>query len=168
MKKITTLLVAFLIIASFSVHAQGEKPKSPPKEAKGKIGNVEVKINYSSPATRDRGIYGELVKFGKVWRAGANEATTIEFSDAVNINGSKLKAGTYSFFVIPTEEANWEVIFNQEAEQWGAYKLERSKDALVSESPTSKIDKVENLTYSIDEGYIHLDWDTTRLSIKVN
>ena len=168
MKKISTLLVAFLMIAGLTVHAQGEKPKSPPMETKGKIGAAEVVINYSSPATRDRAIYGELVEYGKVWRAGANEATTMKFSSAVTINGTKLAAGTYSFFVIPKEEGSWEIMFNKEAKQWGAYKLDRSKDALVSESETSKIDKVENLTYVIEGNHIHLDWDTTSLSIKVD
>ena len=168
MKKISTLLVAFLIIASFSVHAQGEKPKSPPKETNGKIGEVEVVITYSSPATRDRIIFGELVKYGAIWRAGANEATTMSFSNAVSINGSKLSAGTYSFFVIPNKEGSWEIIFNKEAEQWGAYKLDRSKDALVSESETSKIEKVENLTYVIEDNFIYLDWDTTRLIINLD
>lgn len=168
MKKIITLLVAFLMIAGLSVHAQGEKPKSPPMETKGKIGEVEVIISYSSPAKKERVIYGDLVKYGAVWRAGANEATTMSFSNAISISGTKLLAGTYSFFVIPSKEGSWEIIFNKETEQWGAYKLDRSKDALVSESATSKIDKVENLTYVIDGNFIHLDWDTTRLSIKVD
>ncbi len=168
MKKILTLLVAFLMIASFSVQAQGEKPKSPPRETKGKIGDVEVVIKYSSPSVKGRIIFGELEKFGKVWRAGANEATTMSFSKAVSINGTKLMAGTYSFFTTPNENGNWEIIFNSEAKQWGAYKLNRDKDALVSESQTSKIEKVEKLTYRIEGNFIYLDWDTTRLKIKVN
>jgi hypothetical protein len=168
MKKITSLLLAFLLIASFSVHAQGKTPKSPPKEATGKIGDTEVTIKYSSPGVKGRTIYGELVKFGKVWRAGANEATTVSFSNSVSINGTKLMAGTYSFFVTPIEEGSWEIIFNKEAEQWGTSKLDRSNDALVSECQTSKIEKVENLTYSIEGRFIYLDWDTVRLSIPVN
>lgn len=168
MKKISTILLAFLMVATFSVQAQGKKPKSPPKETVGKIGEVEVAIKYSSPSVNDRVIYGELVKFGKVWRAGANEATTISFSNSVSINGAKLVAGTYSFFTIPSADGNWVIIFNNEAEQWGAYKLNRDKDALVSESQTSKIEKVEKLTYVIEGNFIHLDWETTRLSIRVN
>ena len=86
MKKISTIIVAFLMIAGLTVHAQGEKPKSPPMETKGKIGEVEVIISYSSPAKKERVIYGDLVKYGAVWRAGANEATTISFSKAILIN----------------------------------------------------------------------------------
>lgn len=156
------------MITSLSIQAQGQKPKSPPMETKGKIGKTEIVINYSSPSVKGREIFGGLEAFGKVWRAGANEATTMSFSNAVKINGSTLAAGKYSFFVIPKKEGNWEIIFNKEPEQWGAYKLDRSKDALVIESEVSNIKKVEQLTYIIKGQYIYLDWNTTRLTIKVN
>ena len=168
MRKLNSILVAFLLISGFSANAQGKAAKSPAMETKVVIGNVEVMITYCSPAVREREIFGVLEPFGKVWRAGANEATTMSFSNAVTINGSELAAGTYSFFVTPNKEDNWEVIFNSEAEQWGVYKLNRKKDVLVSEASVTTIDKKEKLKYSIEGNFIHLDWDTKRVSIRVN
>ncbi len=168
MKKYTTLLIALLLVTGASTFAQEKKPQSPPMETVGKVGKTDIVINYSSPSVKEREIFGELVPFDKIWRAGANEATTISFSSDVTINGEQLKAGTYSFFVLPKQDEKWDIIFNSEAKQWGAYKLDRDKDALVIASKTTKIDKVEQLTYSIEGNYIYLDWNTTRLVIKVN
>ncbi|MFT5667434.1 MAG: hypothetical protein ACI9DK_001628 [Vicingaceae bacterium] len=168
MKKLKSILIAIFIISGFSANAQGKAAKSPAMETKAVIGNVEVIITYCSPSVRDREIFGGLEPFGKVWRAGANEATTMSFSNAVTINGSELAAGTYSFFVTPSKEDNWEVIFNSEAEQWGVYKLNRKKDVLISEASVTAIDKKEKLKYSIEGNFIHLDWDTKRVSIRVN
>lgn len=168
MRKLNSILVAFLLISGFSANAQGKAAKSPAMETKAVIGNVEVMITYSSPSVREREIFGGLEPFGKVWRAGANEATTMSFSNAVTINGLELAAGTYSFFVTPNKEDNWEVIFNSEAEQWGVYKLNRKKDVLVSEASVTTIDKKEKLKYRIEGNFIHLDWDTKRVSIRVN
>ena len=90
------------------------------------------------------------------------------FKVGERVFGEQLKAGTYSFFVLPKKGEKWDIIFNSEAKQWGAYKLDRDKDALVIASKTTKIKKVEQLTYSIEGNFIYLDWDTTRLVIKVN
>jgi hypothetical protein len=70
-----------------------------------------------------------LEKYGKVWRAGANEATVFTTSKDITVEGKKLPAGTYGFFAIPTE-TNWTVIFNKVAKQWGAYKYDQAQDAL--------------------------------------
>ena len=168
MKKHTTLLIALFLVTGTTIIAQEKKPKSPPMETVGKVGGVQVTINYSSPSVKGREIYGELVPFDQVWRAGANEATTVKLSGAANINGEKLEAGTYSFFVLPKEDGEWEVIFNTEPKQWGAYNLDRSKDALVTKVITKKIGKVEELVYSIEGKFIYLDWDTTRLVVEID
>ena len=168
MKKYTTLLIALFLVTGTTIIAQEKKPKSPPMETVEKVGDVEVTINYSSPSVKGREIYGELVPFDKLWRAGANEATTIKFSKAVNVSGEKLDAGTYSFFVLPKEDGKWEVIFNKEPKQWGTYKLDRDKDALVTKGITKKIGKVEELVYSIEGNFIYLDWDTTRLVVEID
>ncbi len=166
MKKLLFGLIGAFLFASITSQAQ-EKPKSPAKSAEGKIGNTEIVITYSSPSMRGRTIYGELVPFNKVWRAGANEATTISFSNDVKVNGENLKAGKYAFFLIPNEKGNWEAIFNTESKQWGAYKLDKSKNALMVAGDTKTIDEQEGMTYSIGDGAIHLDWEKTRFSLNI-
>jgi len=171
MKKFTLILFSMLALWGVQLNAQEEdksKRPSPPAVAEGKIGDVDIRIDYSTPAVKGRTIYGELVPYNAVWRAGANEATTIYFSKDVKIGGKKLKAGTYAFFVVPKAEGNWEIIFNSEAKQWGAYNRKPELDVLKSEASTFKIKPVERLKYSIKDGMIHLDWATTRVSFAVN
>ena len=157
----TTLLIAFstLLIA---------QPKSPRMEVKGNLEGVNVTVDYGAPSVKDRVIWGDLVPYEKVWRTGANEATTIELSQDIMVEGKMLKAGKYSLFTIPTEE-NWIVIFNETWEQWGAYKYEESKDVLRVEVAPKMLDKnVEKLTFSINGGLILLQWEKLTLPIKVS
>lgn len=169
MKKFNLLLIGFLMLGGLQLSAQEDKSDrpSPPRTEEGKIGDVAVTIEYSSPSVKGREVFGGLEKYGKVWRAGANEATTIEFSEDVMINGEELPAGKYAFFVTPMKEGDWTIYFNTESKQWGAYNKDDSKDALVTEASTSEIDNVEMLTYTIEDNMIHLDWATTRLSFEV-
>src|SRR5690554_671319 len=169
MKKILILLSVFFFIG-FQLSAQSDaaKRKSPLKVTEEKIGDVKLKIIYSSPAVNDREIYGHLVLYSKVWRAGANEATTIEFSRPVRINGKKLDAGKYSFFVIPNRTEKWTIIFNTKSNQWGAFSYDKSQDALRTETDVKRIDKVENLTYGIENNYVFLDWENKRILFKVD
>ena len=92
------------------------------------IGLTDVTVSYSRPGVKGRKIWGGLVPYNKVWRAGANEATKFTFSTDVAINGKKLPAGSYSFFVIPTPK-EWTVIFNKVADQWGAFQYNEAEDA---------------------------------------
>jgi hypothetical protein len=154
------------MVGSFSLQAEGHS-KSPEKTTEGTIGDTKITINYHAPSVRGRVVFGELEKFGKVWRAGANDATTIEFSTDVKINGKDLKAGKYAFFTTPMENGSWPIIFNSEHKQWGAYKLNPELNVLESEAKVSKIDPVEVLKYSISEGMIHLEWSTTKISFEV-
>lgn len=165
MKKIIPIILGLFIISGTSL-AQ-EKRKSPAQTVTGKIGDTEITINYSAPSVNGREIFGGLEPYGKVWRAGANEATTIEFSKDVKINGKTLKAGKYAFFTTPMENGDWPIIFNSEHKQWGAYKLDASKNVLESTAKATEIESKELLTYSISDGMIHLEWSTTRISFAV-
>jgi len=92
------------------------------------IGLTDVTISYSRPGVKGRKIWGGLVPYKKVWRAGANEATKISFSTDVLIDGKKFPAGSYSFFIIPNENKDWTVIFNKVADQWGAFEYNEAED----------------------------------------
>lgn len=162
-----TLCIAFLTFATaFNVTAQ-EKKASPPEVAEGKINGAAVTINYSSPAVNDRVIWGELVPFGKVWRAGANASTTIETNKDLMIEGKKLAAGTYAIFVIP-QKGEATVIFNKVAKQWGASKYDEAEDALrVKVKPQVRKDKAERLMYTISPKTIVLSWDNWDIPVAV-
>lgn len=168
MKKISLFLLGLFLIstASFAQMDKSER-KSPPASAEGKVGTAMITLDYSSPSVNGREIYGELVPYDKIWRAGANEATTFETSADIKINGESLPAGKYALFVIPKANDNWMVIFNKEAKQWGAYKHDASKDALRVEANTEDIEPVEKLSYSIQNGQLHLDWASTRMILQL-
>jgi len=128
---------------------------SPDKSISQKIGYTEVKIEYGSPAMNNRQLWGDLVPYDKVWRAGANNATTVEFSDEIVIDKQSLDSSKYAFFIIPRKNAKWTVIFNKVHKQWGAFRYSESEDALrVDVIPIRKDYPTENLTYSIKQlGY---------------
>ena len=147
--------------------------KSPKASVSYQVGLTDVRITYSSPAVNNRKIWGDLVPYGEIWRAGANEATTIEFTTDVNLEGQNLPAGRYAFFVIPRPaDMAWTAVFNKEADQWGPFRYDESKDVLrVDVKPTFNNGVQERLVYSIhdhdtDKGYIKLAWEEVRLYLR--
>jgi len=94
-----------------------------------RIGLTDIAINYHSPLAKGRLIWGEVVPFGEVWRAGANENTTISFSTDVKIEGKPLPAGTYGLHMIPRKD-KWTIIFSKNYESWGSYFYKEAEDAL--------------------------------------
>ncbi len=140
------------------------------------IGLTDVTVSYSCPGVKGRKIWGGLVPYDKVWRAGANEATKIIFGSDVWIEGKKLPAGSYGFFVIPREK-DWTVIFNKVADQWGAFEYNESEDAMrVNIKPQSGNFK-EWLNYTFSDlkvnahgknsGILNLNWEKVRLPITI-
>ena len=163
-KKIYVLFIALLTVPF--VNAQ-DKPASPVVVATGKINGATISIMYSSPSVKGREIWGELVPFDKVWRAGANDATTFETDADLIIEGSKLLAGKYSFFVIPSEN-QCVLIFNKEAKQWGSYKYNQKDDQL-RVTVKQKISDIntERLVYNIDKNSIVLSWEKWNIPFTV-
>jgi hypothetical protein len=163
-KKIYVLFMALLAVPF--VHAQ-DKPASPAAVSTGEINGATITINYSSPSVKGRKIWGELVPFNKVWRAGANDASTFETDKDLLIEGSKLAAGKYSFFVIPNEK-ECVLIFNKEAKQWGAYKYNEKDDQLrVIVKQNSVETSTERLVYNINKNSIVLSWDKWNIPFSV-
>ncbi len=144
-----------------------EARPSPARQAQGTIGEAAITINYSSPSVRGRTIWGDLVPYGKVWRTGANEATTFEVSKDVMIEGKKLAAGKYGLFTIPSE-GKWAVIFNTVPDQWGANDYDESKDALrVEVSPQTLAEPVEAMEFAIEADQVVLRWEKLAVPFKV-
>lgn len=161
---------AFLFLISVSACAQDDPAKraSPLATATGKIGEANITINYGSPSVKGRKIWGELVPYDKVWRSGANEATTFTSDKDLVVQGKKLAAGKYAFFTIPGEK-DWTVIFNNVPDQWGAYDYDAAKDALrVTVKPSKSKEMNERLVYVISEKGFSLRWENLEVPVSVS
>lgn len=164
MKKIVLLIV---LIASFSVLAEAQK--SPRKQAEGNVYETNIVVDYGAPSVRGRKIWGGLESYDVVWRAGANENTTVSFDKDITIGGKKLAAGKYGFFIIPKKDGDWVVIFNKRNSDWGAYKYDQKQDALrLNISPEWGENNQEQLTYAISENLIIFAWEKVKLSIPLS
>ncbi|MNY15651.1 hypothetical protein D3C86_1488760 [compost metagenome] len=109
-----------------------------------------------------------MVAYDKAWRAGANEATTFETSKDITVQGKKLPAGKYSFFLVPKASGTWTAVFNKEAKQWGAYKYEESKDALRVDVKTKPLQtKQETLVYKVNSNGFTMDWDKISVPVEI-
>ncbi len=157
------ILVAVVMLFTTAMFGQ----KSPSETAKGTIAEVTVEITYSSPRVRDRVIYDNLVPYGKVWRAGANENTTIEFDKDVKVNGEDLAAGKYGFFILPTEDGKWTAIFSNKNDSWGSSSYKESDDALRLEVNVKTTESKEELTYKVTEKGISFAWADKSFKLKV-
>jgi hypothetical protein len=171
---LTSLSLFFLLnLASENeLKAQNDKVRISPKaEVMQVVGFTEVRISYSRPGVKSRQIWGGLVPYNKVWRAGANEATKITFSTDIMIEGKKLLAGAYSFFAIPTEK-DWTLIFNKVSDQWGAFEYNEAEDALRVAVKPEKNEHEEWLRYSITKtsdssAVVKLEWEKLKIPFKV-
>lgn len=155
-----------LLLASSILFAQSKTERSsPPMEASATINGSEVSINYSAPSKKERVIFGELVPYDKVWRTGANEATTITLSADMKVEGETIKAGKYGFFTIPGEKS-WEIIFNEVWDQWGHYNYDADKDVLrITATPKKLSESVEQMHIDLDKnGLVTIQWDKTSVS----
>ncbi len=169
-------LAVMLMLLTVSTYAQKDKEDkskrvSPPVEATQTTDDgVKVTIDYSSPQVKGREVWGPLVEYDKVWRTGANEATTFEVSKDVNIEGHKLPKGKYSLFtIIPKDGSDVTVIINKEANQWGAYKYKESEDVLRFKVKSKKVEEVqESLKFEVEKsGEIDFAWEKLRFSFQV-
>jgi len=164
-----SLFVLGSFVASSIVYAQKQ---SPPATATGKVGGASITIAYSSPSVKGRKIWGELVPYGKAWRAGANEATIFQTDKDIKVEGKELKAGKYSLFIVPNEN-EWEFILNSETGQWGIKKggaanYDPAKNAATFKvKPTKSASMTAQLTYTVtDKGFI-LRWENVEASVSV-
>jgi len=137
-----------------------------------RIGITDVTIDYHRPLANDRKVWDGLVPYGKVWRAGANENTTITFSDPVQIEGKALDKGTYGLHMIPTAN-EWTIIFSKNATSWGSYSYDQSEDALRVNVKPVAANMHNALTYDFDQlqpnsTVIDLEWEKVAVPFKVS
>ena len=161
------LVVVFAGIALAQQRGDDSARASKNGEASGKIGAADVKITYGRPKVKGRTIWGELVPYSNVWRAGADEATTITFSAPVKVEGKDVPAGTYALFYIP-EKDKWTVVLNKVAKQWGAFRYAEKDDLIrVDVKPMADQPLTEDLTYEIAGGKVVLKWEKVAVPFTV-
>jgi hypothetical protein len=136
-----------------------------------RIGITDITINYHRPLVAGRKVWGGLVPYGDVWRSGANENTTITFSDPVTIEGQALDRGTYGLHMIPTAD-EWTVIFSKNSTSWGSFTYDKSEDALRVTVKPHAADMHEALTYDFDDvkpdsAVVLLEWEKVAVPFKV-
>jgi len=172
MKYLHTLL--FLLVAQtiFGQYQIGLVPRvSPDRTVSQKIGYTDVEVKYGSPSVKGRKILGELIPFDQVWRAGANSATTIEFSADIQIENQKVPKGKYAFFVLARARQKWVIILNKIHDQWGAFRYDAAEDAIrIEVMPDQNAPYHEALTYTIQQygfqsGRIALHWEHIQVSL---
>jgi hypothetical protein len=135
------------------------------------VGLTDITIVYSRPGVKGRQVWGSLVPYDKVWRTGANEATTIAFSDDVTINGQALPKGTYSLHTIPGSD-EWTIVFNNTSNQWGSFNYDPAKDALRVKAKPEKAPFAEWLTFEIpqlstDSAKVVIHWENLAVPFTV-
>src|SRR5438270_1954328 len=115
-----------------------------------RIGITDITVKYHRPLVKGRTIWGKVVPYGQVWRAGANENTTITFTDPVSIEGKPLDKGTYGLHMIPNED-HWTVIFSKMSDAWGSFTYDQKEDALRVDVKPQTTDMHDALTYDFDD-----------------
>lgn len=139
---------------------------------KQRIGLTDVTITYHRPLAGGRKIWGAIVPLGEVWRAGANENTTFEVSDAVSIEGQPLPKGVYGLHMIPTADS-WTVIFSKMANAWGSYTYNQSEDALRVTVKPQPIEMEDALEFEFDEvkpdsALVKMKWEKLAVPFRVS
>ncbi len=137
-----------------------------------RIGITDITINYHRPLVNGRKIWGDLVPYGQVWRAGANENTTIAFSDPVRIEGQPLDKGVYGLHMIPGEN-QWTVIFSRASTSWGSFTYKQAEDALRVTVKPQPSDMHNALTYDFDQltptsAVVELEWEKLAVPFKLD
>jgi hypothetical protein len=176
-------LVLLALFASFSLAVNAQELKFPgldgspadlayyPANAAQKNTTPDIKLLYSRPSKKGRVIFGELEKYGAVYRLGANESNEITFFKDVTIGGKPVKAGTYSLFAIPNKDS-WTIIVNSKINSWGAYTYEVAKDIVRTDVPVKTLSTpVEALsmvfTKSDTSAILNIGWDTVSVALPI-
>ena len=163
------LAAVFAIGAAFPIPAQAPR-KSPHETVSAAIGGHTITIEYGRPYMKGRKIFGGLEPLGKVWRTGADEATTITSSADLDIRGLKVPKGTYGLFTLPGAN-EWKLIINKTAKQWGAFEYKESADVGRVAMDVKKTGApVEQFTIKIEstganQGRLTLEWENTSASV---
>lgn len=170
MKKLfATVLLSFSILGFSQFNVPIASPK---QKVEQQFSMTKISVEYGRPGVKGRKVFGELVPFEKVWRAGANSATNVTFEQNVDFGGKEVKAGSYALFVIPMEK-EWKVILNKNANQWGAFSYDEKLNVVEFTVPVQKLaDQQEWFEIAVNPVDIHsaemmIKWDMTKVVIPI-
>jgi len=174
MKNFKSLLLGSIIgLSALTAYSQSPTLPAPSPAASTSqvFGITKIEINYSSPGVKGRQIWGALVPFDSVWRTGANQATNISFSTDVMINGATIKKGKYALLTIPGK-SSWTIIFNSDAEQFGAFSYKKSLDVARFTVAPQSADMKERMAFMIDAtsdstAMVTLCWEKLKVGFNV-
>lgn len=180
------ILLSLVVLTAAALKQQDKSQRpSPPAKAECKIRGsslaltgvgggprVLVTVDYSSPRTNGRKIFGGLIPYGKVWRAGANEATTFVINTDVNVGDKTVPAGSYTLFTVPNQD-KWTLIIRKKTGEWGVPYPGEANDLLRVDMKASTLPSaVENFTIAFDKSgagcTMRMDWETTRASVDIS
>jgi hypothetical protein len=156
-------------------HAQSQELNLPRQSQRAvltqRLGVTDITVTYHRPLENGRKIWGGLVPYGQVWRAGANENTTVKFTDPVTVEGKPLPAGTYGLHMIPNENGDWTVIFSNMSTAWGSFTYKQDEDALRVNVKPGTAEEHNALTYDFDQlkpdsAVLTMSWG--KVSVPVN
>jgi hypothetical protein len=171
--RILILFISALVLLTFNSAAQEFRTPRPSPDATVSqyVGITKITIDYSCPGVKGRTIWGELVPYGKIWRTGANEVTSITFSDPVKVNNNELSAGTYGIHTIPGEN-EWEIIFSNNTKIDDGSNYDSSKDALRIKIKPEANPFIERMAFTITDmtdnsANVNLTWENLKVSFKV-
>jgi hypothetical protein len=164
------LCILLVAAAAFAQQDKSKRP-SPPATAQVELKGKKVTIDYSRPSLKGRKVGQELAPFGKVWRTGANEATSLTTEIDLNIGGVKVPAGKYTLYTLPAE-GTWKLIINKQTGQWGTQYDESQDLARVDMKKSSLPQPVEQFSIAFDKkganaAELNLDWENTRVTVSV-
>lgn len=169
------LIIAAAFIFAVQANAQIKTPQASLKaEIEQAVGLTTIDVEYFRPAKKGRLVFGDLVPYGKVWRTGANENTTVDINTDVEINGQNLAAGKYALYTIPKAEM-WDVIFYKTTDNWGLPKAWNESDVVLKTSvkPETLTKDVEYFTIDVtpknnNEGTLNISWEKTIVHVPFN
>jgi len=169
------LIITAALIFAVQANAQIKTPQASLKaEIEQAVGLTTIDVEYFRPAKKGRLVFGDLVPYGKVWRTGANENTTVDIDTDIEINGQNLAAGKYALYTIPKAEM-WDVIFYKTTDNWGLPKTWNESDVVLKTSvkPETLTKDVEYFTIDVtpknnNEGTLNISWEKTIVHVPFN
>jgi hypothetical protein len=167
------ILVLAMIMATLFTKAQVKTPQASPRQIVTQtVGLTDVEINYCRPGAKGRSVFGGLVPFGKLWRTGANENTTISFSEDVVIDGKTLPKGKYALYTIPNVE-NWDVVFYKTTDNWGTPEAFSESNVVLKAKAKAEVlpKKAETFTIGINGldnnfAFLEMYWENSYVALK--
>lgn len=165
------LILAVMVTLSVSAYSQFSIPAASPRQTvTQEFSMSKITLDYGRPGVKGRKIFGELVPYGKVWRAGANYSTKITFQQSIDFGGKLVPAGTYGLFVIP-QEKEWKIILNKDSQSWGAYSYDEKLNVTEITVPVQRLSEkkewFEIALDPVDDSSVDLvfSWDFTKVTV---